>query len=183
MMLSLLPRFLASRGEEAPPADVPPRLAPGQIFELGRARVVDAAHPAATSMPALRAFLKTLQGPTICFFPPIFFRKAHLIAHAARAGHELLPHSLLACAVPDHVDVPPHRLLSDDELREVCAQEGFAPQQLPKIAADDPPVAWLGGRPGQVVEVQRYSMTAGGAIAWRLIVPSQYQAEEEDEAP
>lgn len=64
----------------------------------------------------------------------------------------------------DHVDVPKHEIMTDDEV-QVIVERGIVPTTLPKIRVNDPPVMWIGGRVGQVVKVHRPL-----EIAYRYIV-------------
>jgi DNA-directed RNA polymerase subunit H len=72
--------------------------------------------------------------------------------------------------VLNHVNVPLHVILSDDEVKSLLKQYGIVKEQLPKIRSSDPAVRVVNGAPGQVVKVTRRSPTAGVAVAYRLII-------------
>jgi DNA-directed RNA polymerase subunit H len=72
--------------------------------------------------------------------------------------------------VLNHVNVPLHVILSDDEVKSLLKQYGIVKEQLPKIRSSDPAVRVVNGTPGQVVKVTRRSPTAGVAVAYRLII-------------
>ncbi|MEA3166613.1 MAG: DNA-directed polymerase subunit [Thermoplasmata archaeon] len=72
--------------------------------------------------------------------------------------------------VLNHVNVPKHELLPDDEVKALLKQFGIVKEQLPKIRSNDPAVQVIDGKAGQVVKVIRRSPTAGTATAYRLIV-------------
>jgi len=71
------------------------------------------------------------------------------------------PYSLLVMVIPDHKSVPRHRIMVDDEVKKLLAEQRKTLDDLPVIPATDPPVVWCGGRVGQVVEISRASETAG----------------------
>lgn len=59
--------------------------------------------------------------------------------------------------------VQPHIICTDEELEELKKNYVFI-DRLPKILQSEGPVIWLGGKPGQVIKILRYSENA-------LIVP------------
>ncbi len=70
----------------------------------------------------------------------------------------------------DHILVPKHILLSDEEAEEVLKTLGVKKEQLPKIRADDPVAKEIGAKPGQIVKIIRESPTAGKSVAYRLVI-------------
>ncbi len=72
--------------------------------------------------------------------------------------------------VLNHVNVPKHELLADDEVVSLLKQYAIVKEQLPKIKDSDPAVKVIAGKPGQVVRVTRRSPTAGTAVAYRLVI-------------
>jgi DNA-directed RNA polymerase subunit H len=72
--------------------------------------------------------------------------------------------------VLNHVNVPLHVILPDDEVKALLKQFGIVREQLPKVRSSDPAVKVINGTPGQVVKITRRSPTAGTATAYRLIV-------------
>ncbi len=87
----------------------------------------------------------------------------------------------------DHILVPKHEVLSEEEKEEVLKLLGVRPEQLPKIRADDPIVKEIGAKVGDIVRIIRESPTAGVSIAYRYVVPpilvkvEEERAEEEEE--
>lgn len=71
--------------------------------------------------------------------------------------------------VPEHKSVPKHEILPNDNLQEVL---GIPTEKakLPKIRTSDPPVIWIGARPGDIVKITRISESAGINIAYRLVI-------------
>lgn len=78
-------------------------------------------------------------------------------------------YDVFALVVPEHVSVPPHTIATDEEVLAFLTRERKVLADLPAISARDPPVAWLGARPGQVVGIDRVSETAGRAFIYRLV--------------
>ena len=55
----------------------------------------------------------------------------------------------------DHVIVPPHKLMTDKEAKELLEELGLKPENLPKILESDPQVKILNGKAGQIVKIDR----------------------------
>lgn len=72
--------------------------------------------------------------------------------------------------VLEHVLVPRHELLSEEEKQEVLKRLGLKPEELPLLLATDPAAQAIGAKPGDIVRITRESPTAGKAIVYRLVV-------------
>ncbi len=72
--------------------------------------------------------------------------------------------------VLNHVNVPLHVILPEDEVKELLKRYNIVREQLPKIRNNDPACRVIDAKPGQVVKVVRRSPTAGTAIAYRLVI-------------
>lgn len=72
--------------------------------------------------------------------------------------------------VLEHELVPDHILLSEDEAAEVLKQYNISKGQLPKIKTSDVVVKQIGAQPGDVIRIIRKSLTAGRAVAYRLVI-------------
>lgn len=77
--------------------------------------------------------------------------------------------------VLQHVLVPEHHLLSEEETSRVLGAYGITRDQLPKIRRDDPVIQILERihgpiEEGRVIRVVRISKTAGVAEAYRLVM-------------
>ncbi len=71
-----------------------------------------------------------------------------------------------------HVLVPPHRVLSDQESREVAERYKItAPTQVPDISRFSPVAAAIGLRPGEWCEIKRKSRTAIQSLFYRICSP------------
>jgi DNA-directed RNA polymerase subunit H len=81
-------------------------------------------------------------------------------------------YSIFVTDVPAHVYVPPHHLASPEDLAGLEFSYTSA-DALPRIWDNDPPAFWLGARPGDIVRIERDSLTAGVAPEFRLVVPGR----------
>ncbi len=72
--------------------------------------------------------------------------------------------------VLEHELVPEHILLTEEEAREVLKKYGITSGQLPKIKASDVVAKQIGAKPGDVIKIIRKSLTAGKAVAYRLVI-------------
>ncbi len=70
-----------------------------------------------------------------------------------------------------HQLVPDHKILSKDEERELLRRLGIEKTQLPWLKASDPAARAIGAKPGNIVKVERKSLTAGEAVMFRCVVP------------
>ncbi len=72
--------------------------------------------------------------------------------------------------VLNHVNVPLHVIVPDDEVKELLKRYSIVREQLPKIRNNDPACRVIDAKPGQIVKVTRRSPTAGIAVAYRLVI-------------
>jgi DNA-directed RNA polymerase subunit H (RpoH/RPB5) len=71
----------------------------------------------------------------------------------------------------EHVLVPPHRVLSSDEVAQVKNKYNIVnDSQFPDISRFDPVAQVIGIRPGQVCEIIRPSKTAINSLYYRICV-------------
>ena len=96
-----------------------------------------------------------------------FFEKKNLLDTVAE--FTVYPFRIFTFAVPEHQSVPPHRILSETEVEELLRNEHITLKDLPEILVSDPPIVWLGGKAGQVVEIIRDSQTTITSIYYRRI--------------
>lgn len=73
-------------------------------------------------------------------------------------------------SLQDHILVPKHEILKEEEVEELLRLLGVSKEQLPKIKASDPIIKEIGAKPGDVVKITRKSPTAGVSIFYRLVV-------------
>ena len=70
----------------------------------------------------------------------------------------------------DHLMVPIHILLNEEEVEKLLNKYRIKPYQLPKIKDSDPAVIVIQAQPGDIIKILRKSPTAGEAIAYRYVV-------------
>ena len=72
--------------------------------------------------------------------------------------------------VLEHDLVPDHILLNEEEAQEILKKYSITRGQLPKIKSSDVVVKQIGAKPGDVLKITRKSLTAGKAVAYRLVI-------------
>lgn len=69
-----------------------------------------------------------------------------------------------------HELVPPHVIAEESEIQLVLNHYGINKTHLPRIQSRDPAARVLGARPGQVIRIERESLTAGVSFYYRFVV-------------
>jgi DNA-directed RNA polymerase subunit H (RpoH/RPB5) len=71
--------------------------------------------------------------------------------------------------ITTHRKVPAHRILSDDEVLKLEKKMNItnSKKQLPWIDSQDAMAKWIGARPGDVIEIVRFSESAGATLYYR----------------
>ncbi|MCD1294004.1 DNA-directed RNA polymerase subunit H [Methanocella sp. CWC-04] len=69
-----------------------------------------------------------------------------------------------------HVLVPHHELLPEDEVITLLEAYRIEKGQLPKIKTSDVVAKQLEAKAGDVIKITRNSLTAGRAVAYRLVI-------------
>jgi len=72
--------------------------------------------------------------------------------------------------VLEHELVPDHILLTEEETDELLKKYNITRGQLPKVKSSDVVVKQIGAKPGDVLKIIRKSLTAGKAVAYRLVI-------------
>ena len=72
--------------------------------------------------------------------------------------------------VLQHVMVPDHQLMSEEEVSALLSRYHITTEQLPKIYHDDPAVKEIDAKVDDVIRIVRKSHTAGRAEAYRLVI-------------
>jgi len=72
--------------------------------------------------------------------------------------------------VLEHVMVPDHKIMDDEEVRDLLSTYKITHEQLPKIFHDDPAAKAVEAKPGDVIRIIRTSHTAGRAESYRLVI-------------
>jgi len=81
-----------------------------------------------------------------------------------------VPYSVFAQNIPAHAAVPKHEVASAEDVAEMLGKRFSSTAELPAIYAQDPPVVWAGGRPGDIIRVERLSETTGTTPAFRRVI-------------
>lgn len=69
-----------------------------------------------------------------------------------------------------HVLVPKHLKVSDSEKEKLLEKYHISTKELPKILKDDPALAKLTLKDGDLVKVERNSKTAGVSYYYRVVM-------------
>ncbi len=72
--------------------------------------------------------------------------------------------------IKEHILVPKHVLLSEEEAKNVLSKYNVNRTQLPKISKKDPAILELGAKPDDIIKVIRNSETAGKAAYYRVVI-------------
>lgn len=90
--------------------------------------------------------------------------------HAGKRGIELIPRLFPAFNIFEHVLVPKHEIVGEEEREKLLAQYRVQPYQLPKIKASDPAAKVIDAKPGDIVRITRDSPTAGKYTSYRYVI-------------
>ena len=105
------------------------------------------------------------------------FTKTHITHYRVDNNVKIETFSLpqLQFNVVEHEMVPPHKLLKDDEKREVLKKYRVTPEQLPRILLSDPIAKYYGARVGQVFEITNASPLGFFYPSYRIVCKGVYK--------
>ena len=69
--------------------------------------------------------------------------------------------------VTKHILVPKHTKLLEKEKKELLEKYGVKVNQLPQIKLDDPAIQNISLKAGDVVKIERFSLTSGKTVFYR----------------
>ena len=72
--------------------------------------------------------------------------------------------------IKKHVLIPKHVKLNEKEKKELFEQYNISVEDLPRITIDDPALATMKVKIGDVIKISRASETAGEAMFYRGVV-------------
>ena len=72
--------------------------------------------------------------------------------------------------IQDHMLVPKHEIMTEDEISDEFSDVDYDFKDLPKIKSGDPVVKAIGAKPGNVLRITRESQTAGVFVTYRIVV-------------
>ena len=72
--------------------------------------------------------------------------------------------------VTDHVLVPKHEIVAEEEKKGILSKFNATEDQFPFLFSTDPVAREIGAKPGDMVKISRISDTAGEATYYRYVV-------------
>ena len=93
------------------------------------------------------------------------------------AIYNAYPSKFFRCDIPNIVNIYYHRIISDEEIIKELSSEYISIANIPTIYTYDPIIVWIGGRPGNVVEIIRNSQTIE-SVYYRYVKHEIYKPEK-----
>ena len=71
--------------------------------------------------------------------------------------------------IQDHMLVPTHEIMTEDEIADEFSDVEYDFKNLPKIRLNDPVVKAIDAKPGDILRITRESQTAGVFVTYRIV--------------
>ena len=71
--------------------------------------------------------------------------------------------------IQDHMLVPKHEIMTDEEISNEFSDADYDFRDLPKIKVNDPVAKSIGAEPGNILRITRESQTAGVFVTYRIV--------------
>lgn len=71
--------------------------------------------------------------------------------------------------IQDHMLVPTHEIMTEEEIADEFSDVEYDFKDLPKIRSGDPVVKAIGAKVGDVLRITRESQTAGVFVTYRIV--------------
>ena len=81
-----------------------------------------------------------------------------------------VPSGPLDQTMEKHILVPKHEVLQPEEVQTLCAKYNITLAQLPKVKSNDPGLASLNVKSGDVIKITRKSETALKTVYYRMVI-------------
>ena len=71
--------------------------------------------------------------------------------------------------IQDHMLVPTHEIMTEDEIADEFSDVEYDFKNLPKIRSNDPVVKAIDAKPGDILRITRESQTASVFVTYRIM--------------